>query len=172
MTSGSVYSDFLVIEPASGDLVAPLGMRHKVNAAHCGGRLLVMEGEIPPGQLIPPHTHSREDECAHILSGVLTYQIGEEIRTVSAGTYVVKPRGVPHAFWNSGSEPARVIELHVPATFDRFYDELAAIFATYAPGSERWRSEFDRLNDRYGLVQHWDRVAEISERYGVGVISS
>jgi quercetin dioxygenase-like cupin family protein len=169
MTSGTVHADDLVIGPDRGDDVPALGMRHKVDATHCGGRLLVMEGEILPGQLIPPHTHSREDECAYILSGVLMYQLGEEVRTVSAGTYVVKPRGVPHAFWNAGSEPARVMELHVPATFARFYDELAAVFAAYAAGTEEWRAEFDLLNARYGLVQHWDRVAGISARYGVGL---
>jgi hypothetical protein len=85
-----------------------------------------------------------------------------------AGTYVVKPRGIPHAFWNSSQEPARVLEIHLPATFDRFYDELADIFAVHEPGGTAWRHAFDELNERYGLIQHWDQVEQLANRYGVG----
>jgi quercetin dioxygenase-like cupin family protein len=160
--------DALVVGPGGGEAIAGFGMWHKVSARHLDGQLLVMEGEIRPGQLIFPHTHSREDECAYVISGTVHYEIGDEVRAATAGTYVVKPRGVPHAFWNSGTEPARVLEMHVPATFERFYDELASIFATHAVGSQQWRDEFDRLNGRYGIIQHWDRVAEIYSQYGVG----
>ena len=43
---------------------------------------------------------------------------------------MIKPRGVSHAFWNPGSEPARVMELNVPATFAHYYDEAGAISPT------------------------------------------
>jgi hypothetical protein len=81
---------------------------------------------------------------------------------------VVKPRGVAHAFWNAGADPARVLEIHLPATFDRFYDELAAIFAVHDTGGPAWRRAFNELNDRYGLIQHWDQAEQITARYGVG----
>jgi len=35
-------------------------------------------------------------------------------------------------------------------------------------GSPVWQRAFDELNDRFGIIQYWDRVAEISQRYGVG----
>jgi quercetin dioxygenase-like cupin family protein len=158
----------LIVKPGSGSAVPLLGMWHKVDAGHLEGRLLVMEGEIQPGQFIVPHTHTREDECTYVLSGELTYQLGEEVRLVTAGTYVVKPRGIAHAFWNAAAEPARVVEMHVPATLGGFYDELAAIFESDEPGSPAWQRAFDQLNDRFGIIQHWDRIAEISQRFGVG----
>jgi quercetin dioxygenase-like cupin family protein len=158
----------LVIHPAHGLSVPPLGMVRKIGAGHLDGRMLIMEGVVGPGQLIVPHTHTREDECAYLLSGTLTYQIGDQVADVSAGAYVVKPRGIPHAFWNAGGEPARVLEIHLPATFDRFYDELAALFTIHEPGGRAWRQAFDALNDRYGLVQHWDLAEQITARYGVG----
>jgi quercetin dioxygenase-like cupin family protein len=157
----------LIIGPDEGAVVPGADMVHKVGATQLDGNLLIMEGVIRPGQLIAPHTHTREDECAYVLSGQLTYLIGDLVRTVSAGTYVVKPRGIPHAFWNGGSEPARVMELHVPATFDRFYDEGARIFAAYGAAPEGQRA-FSILSERYGVTQHWERVAEISARYGLG----
>jgi len=159
----------LVVEPGTGAAVASLHMTHKVDGDHLEGRLLVMEGVIPPGQLILPHTHSREDECAYVLSGELTYQIGELVRTAPAGTYVVKPRGIPHAFWNATATPATVMEMHVPATMALFYDELAELFASVSPGTPAWQQAFDELSNRYGITQHWERIAAISERHGVGV---
>jgi hypothetical protein len=59
------------------------------------------------------------------------------------------------------------MELHLPATFDRFYDEGARIFATYGADPEGQRA-FSILSERYGVTQHWERVAEISARYGLG----
>lgn len=56
MTDAAV--DALIVEPGGGAAVAALGMWHKVGAAHLDGRLLVMEGEIAPGQLVVPHTHT------------------------------------------------------------------------------------------------------------------
>jgi quercetin dioxygenase-like cupin family protein len=158
----------LIIDPGGGATVPVLGMVHKVGAGHLDGRMLIMEGVIGPGQLIVPHTHTREDECAYVLSGTLTYQIGDVVRDAPAGTFVVKPRGVAHAFWNAGADPARVLEIHLPATFDRFYDELAAIFAVHDTGGPAWRRAFNELNDRYGLIQHWDQAEQITARYGVG----
>ncbi len=158
----------LIVRPGGGSAVPLLGMWHKVAAGHLDGRLLVMEGEIQPGQFILPHTHTREDECAYLMSGELTYQIGDEVRVVTAGSYIVKPRGIPHAFWNATAEPARVMEMHVPATLGCFYDQLAAIFESDEPGSPDWQRAFDQLNNRFGIIQHWDRSAEISRRYGVG----
>jgi quercetin dioxygenase-like cupin family protein len=169
MTGATV--DALIVGPGGGAPVPVLGMWHKVGAAHLDGRLLVMEGEIAPGQLVLPHTHTHEDECAYVLAGELTYQIGEQVRPVAAGSCVVKPRGIAHAFWNAGSRPARVLEMHVPATMDRFYDELAAIFAADEPGSPAWQRGFAELNDRYGIIQHWDRAAELTRRYGVRAAS-
>jgi quercetin dioxygenase-like cupin family protein len=172
MTSDELDVERMLVGPDEGARIPVLDMWHKVSGAQLDGGLLIMEGVIAPGQLVVPHTHTREDECAYVLSGVLTYQIGDEVRTAFAGSYVAKPRGIPHAFWNASPEPARVMELHLPATFERFYDELAEIFAQHHPGSAPWREAFDRLNARYGVIQHWDRAAEIAARYNVGASRS
>src|SRR5690349_11327410 len=88
-SASTVDAHSLIIGPDEGAVVPGADMVHKVGASHLNGNLLIMEGVIRPGQLIAPHTHTREDECAYVLSGELTYQIGDLVRTVSAGTYVV-----------------------------------------------------------------------------------
>jgi quercetin dioxygenase-like cupin family protein len=157
----------IIIRPGAGALVPGMNMVHKVDAGRLEGGLLIMEGEIAAGGLIPPHTHSREDECSYVLAGEVTFQVGDDVITATPGSYVIKPRGVPHAFWNSGGEPARLMEIHVPATFDRFYDELAATMADASMSDQERREAQEALHARYGLTFHWDRIPQLMQRYGV-----
>ena len=157
----------IIIRPDEGARVHMMGMTHKVDAHRLGGRLLIVEGQVAPGALVPPHTHTREDECSYVISGSVVFQVDEEIVTADAGSYVIKPRGVPRALWNSGSEPARVMELHVPATFASYYDEVGAIFADSAMTDHERREALEAHHARYGVTFHWDRVAELTHRYGV-----
>jgi quercetin dioxygenase-like cupin family protein len=155
-----------MVRPDEGATVAGLTMVHKVEAGLLEGGLQVMEGLIAPQRIIPPHTHSREDECSYILAGELMFLVGDETLTASTGSYVIKPRGVPHAFWNISQEPARVMEIHVPGTFRHFYDELGATMAADMPQSERQAAQA-ALHDRYGLSFHWDRMQQLVAKYGV-----
>lgn len=43
------------------------------------GRLFVFQGALQPGEFIPPHTHSREDEVTFIVSGDLTFDLGGSV---------------------------------------------------------------------------------------------
>ena len=156
-----------VIRPDEGARVPGMDMAHKVDAHHLGGRLLIMEGQVAPGALIPPHTHTREDECSYVISGRVVFQVGEDTVTAEASSYVVKPRGVSHAFWNPGSEPVGVMELHLPATFAHYYDEVAVIFADTAMTEQERREALEAHHARYGVTFHWDRVADLASRYGV-----
>lgn len=70
-----------------------------------GGAFTIIEAGLPPGAMIPPHTHDYEDECNFVLEGELTFDIGGEIVVAPAGSFVVKPRGVYHAFCNTGTVP-------------------------------------------------------------------
>jgi quercetin dioxygenase-like cupin family protein len=156
----------MVVGPEDGVAVPALGMIRKVDGERLAGRLLVMEGVIPPGTLVHPHTHTREDECSFVLDGDLQYLVGDAVRAAGPGSYVPKPRGVRHAFWNSTSRPARVIEMHTPATFDTYYDELGALFQAHANPTDDLRSAFDQLASRYGLTVHWDDIPMLVDRYG------
>lgn len=157
-----------LISVVEGAVIPALEMTIKVRAHHCDGKLFIVEGVIPPGVMIFPHTHSREDECGYVLAGELTYLIGEEVCVAAAGDYVVRPRGIRHAFWNGADDPARVMEIHTPATFDGFYEQAGEIVASLGLDSPAGRAAFDELNERYGLVQHWDLVPQLAGRFRIG----
>jgi quercetin dioxygenase-like cupin family protein len=74
------------VDPNEGVPLPALDMVHKVTAELSGGSLTVEEWGLHPGGLIPPHTHTREDECTFVLEGELTCDVGGEILVAPKGS--------------------------------------------------------------------------------------
>jgi quercetin dioxygenase-like cupin family protein len=49
------------------------------------------------------------------LSGEITFKIGDEVTVGGPGSCAFLPRGVPHAWKNTGAETGRVLFLATPA---------------------------------------------------------
>ena len=78
-----------------------LGNRYVLRGDSSDGRFALIEHTIPPRALAAPmHMHEREDEYSFVLAGRLGAQIGDEVVEAGPGELVVKPRGIPHAYWN------------------------------------------------------------------------
>jgi quercetin dioxygenase-like cupin family protein len=136
------------------------GLRHRVSARLLGGATSIHEGLIAPGELIPPHTHAREDQCLYLVSGALRLEIGGEVIEAAPGSYVIKPRGLTHAFWNPGSTPALVLEITSPGGFETYYDEMAAVTS---------REQALAVQAKYGVTFHGDHAAELISRHHLHV---
>jgi hypothetical protein len=65
--------------------------------------------------------HEREDGAFVILDGHFAFRVGAQTLTVGPGEYVVAARGIPHAFRNLGTAPARKLALAWPAGLDQFF---------------------------------------------------
>ena len=113
----------ILIAPDEGTHLPILDITHKVTAESFGGAFTIIEAHLTPGRMIPPHTHTREDECNFVLEGELTWDVGGEIVVAPASSFVVKPRGVYHALCNASTEPVRFLEIHTPGEFEDYYDE-------------------------------------------------
>ena len=157
----------VLIGPDEGDHLSVLGITHKVTAESFSGALTSIEASIPPGDMIPPHTHTREDECAFVVEGELSFDVGGEVVVAQAGSFVIKPRGVPHAFCNTGTEIARVLEFHIPGEFENYYDEYEQIVESEMDDEERQRARSE-LGERYGVSWHDERIPEAMARFGIG----
>jgi mannose-6-phosphate isomerase-like protein (cupin superfamily) len=81
----------------------------------------------------PVHTHTREDEWTYVLEGTVGIQVGGQVVAAHAGDLVLKPRGVPHAFWNPTDEPARLLEMITPGGFESYFEGLGRILAAPEP---------------------------------------
>ena len=117
--------------------------------------------------MIPPHTHAREDECAFVLEGELTLDVGGEVVVAPVGSFVVKPRGVYHAVCNTGTEPVRFLEFHTPGEFENYYDEYEQIVESAMDEDERLKARTE-LGERYGVSWHDERIPEAMARFGIG----
>jgi quercetin dioxygenase-like cupin family protein len=105
----------------------------KITSDQTGGALAICEIAIEPGRLIPAHLHDTEDEFTYVIDGRIGVLIGEEEFTADAGSWVSKPRGIPHTFWNPGPNHARTIEIITPAGFENFFREISGIFSANGP---------------------------------------
>lgn len=163
----SIDKSKILIGPDEGVRLLALDMVHKVTAKLSGGSLTVEEWGLPPGGLIPPHTHTREDECNFVLAGELTCDVGGEIVVAPAGSYVLKPRWVPHALYNAGPGPVRVLEILTPGGFEGYFDEYEQIASSDMSEDER-RMARAELGGRYGITWYDERIPEVEARFGIG----
>jgi mannose-6-phosphate isomerase-like protein (cupin superfamily) len=157
----------ILIGPDEGAYLPTLDVTHKVTAENFGGAFTIIEGVLPPGEMIPPHTHTREDECAFVLEGELTLDVGGEIVVAQVGSFVVNPRGLYHAVCNTGTEPVRFLEIHTPGEFENYYDEYEEIVEIAMNEDERLKARAE-LGERYSVTWHDERIPEAMARFGIG----
>jgi len=83
----------------------------------------IMHGGVPAKTLLAPHTHADEAQAIYVISGSLEIEVGgaKGLRfTAPAGSYVLKPKGIEHCFWNTGDEDVEYIELNNGPKFAGF----------------------------------------------------
>ena len=141
-----------------------LGNRFIVRGDDTGGRFALIEHTVPPRALAAPtHTHEHEDEYSFVLSGEIGVLLGDEELSAGPGESVVKPRGVPHAFWNSGDKEARLLELISPGGFDQYFVEMAPLLNAEARDSER----IGEVQAKYSLSMDIDSVEPLMQAHGL-----
>lgn len=118
------------------------------------GVLGAVDVASPRGSVPPLHVHHREDEVFYVLEGAYRVFIGDEVIEASPGTWVWGPRNVPHGY-QIRSERGRHLSLTMPAGFENFFEEVAAI----ATPSADPRNEMSR-------------VTEVARRYGVELLGA
>ena len=87
----------------------------KLRGGETGGSIMMFEETIPAGTKSTFHLHHHSDEVAYVLSGEITFKIGDEVTVGGPGGCAFMPRGVPHAWKSTGAETGRVLFLYTPA---------------------------------------------------------
>jgi mannose-6-phosphate isomerase-like protein (cupin superfamily) len=160
-----------VIEAGAGASVSlgGVGVDFKIPAELTGGAFAIVEHPLEPGRLIPPHIHYREDELSYVISGEIGVRIAGEDFVARAGSYVFKPRGLPHTFWNPGAEPAHLLEVIWPAGFEDFFAALGELAATCPPEEfPQRRAELALAYDHHFVHEEW--VPELKAKYGLRLL--
>lgn len=137
-----------------------LGVKWKIDAVETGSHFSIVHHPMAPGALAAPlHRHHREDEYSYVLEGKLGALLGDEVVTAGPGTWVHKPRGQWHTFWNAGNTRCSIIEVIAPGGFENYFREVAAHWGD--------AEMFAKINGKYELDMDFDSVPWLCERFGL-----
>lgn len=143
----------------------PIDTTVKIPASATHDGLSITEMAVAPGFMVPPHTHATWDEWSYVLFGRIGARIGDDEFTADPGSWILKPRGLMHTFWNAGPEPARVIELLTPGRFEWMFREMADMVRS----GELTEDALDALAAKYDTEVSMDWVPDLAARYGLEV---
>lgn len=163
----SIEKSEIFVGPDEGAYLPVLNIVHKISAGASGGSLKIEEWSLPSGEMIPPHTHAREDECSFVLEDELTCYVGSEVVVAPERSYVLKPRGVPNAFYNAGPGTVRVMEILTPGgSFEGYFDKYEQIVSGALDEDKRREARTD-LGNRYGITWYDEIIPEVRARFGL-----
>jgi quercetin dioxygenase-like cupin family protein len=146
-----------------------LDITFKMTGDQTGGAFAICEISVEPGRLIPGHLHDTEDEFSYVIEGRIGVLIGDQELTAGPGSWVSKPRGIPHTFWNPGPDLARTIEIITPAGFENFFRDFSAIVKGDGP------PDTERLTTTAANYHHHfrpDLEQPLMDRHNVRVIGT
>jgi len=152
----------IAVKPDEGRSVSLRGMGviFKISGAETGGAFAVVEHPMDPGRLVPPHVHQHEDEYSYVLEGTIGARVGDREVIARQGSYLIKPRGLMHTFWNAGPGPARLLEIISPAGIENYFVELAEADDP-APAE---------LAAKYGVTYSLEWVPDLVSRFNLKLL--
>jgi quercetin dioxygenase-like cupin family protein len=90
--------------------------------------VMMFEEIAPPGADTTMHLHRGSDETCYVLSGEITFRIGDAVMVGGPGTCAFMPRDAPHAWKNTF--------LYTPGRAGKLFEEMqqtGRTFATMSP---------------------------------------
>ncbi|KAH9556697.1 hypothetical protein CY35_07G043900 [Sphagnum magellanicum] len=95
-----------------------------------GGSYALFEKVMFPGQGLPSHVHTLEDETWYMLEGELVWIVGGRDFLAKKGSFIHLPRFLAHSCANKSNKPARMVLTYAPAGFEQWYLEVGKPAAT------------------------------------------
>ena len=137
----------IVVPPGRDPLSPGRSFSLKLLGGETGDSIMMFEETVPAGTKSTLHLHHDSDEVAYVLSGEVTFKIGDEVTVGGPGTCAFMPRGVPHAWKSTGAETGRVLFLYTPARAGGLIEEEQRTGRTFASMNER---ELAEICQRHG----------------------
>jgi mannose-6-phosphate isomerase-like protein (cupin superfamily) len=106
----------------------------KLQNEQTGQSVMAFEEITPAGAETPLHLHHNSDEVMYVLSGQYTFKVGDHFSSGGPGTCVFMPRGIPHAWKNSGAETGRAFFIYTPGEAGKVFEESVRFESS-------WRSD-------------------------------
>jgi oxalate decarboxylase/phosphoglucose isomerase-like protein (cupin superfamily) len=157
-------TDGLLLPPGGGRRMQTMTLKAGAEQSEIWS---TFEAEVAPGFDVGAHLHRQAEEVFYVLEGeldLLAFQpatAGGDWRTWRSetgatvfrggpGSFMFVPAGCPHAFFNPGSEPARMLFLVSPAGHEIYLQELGDLLAASGPPDQ---GEIAALRARHDIHQ-------------------
>jgi quercetin dioxygenase-like cupin family protein len=118
-----------IVRKGEGKQVNVLGDQQtfKLTSEDTNGLFTLIEEVNPPGTMIPPHVHTKEDEIFKVLEGQLEVTVGDETTILKAGDLAFAPKNVPHSWKVIGEQECKTILSVFPAGLENMFAELGEL---------------------------------------------
>src|SRR6266404_1526233 len=129
----------IVLQPGEGLVSSTAPGRSfalKLLGGATGDSVMMFEETVPAGTKSTFHLHHDSDEVAYVLSGEVTFLIGDEVTVGGPGTCAFMPRGVAHAWKSTGAKTGQVLFLYTPASAGGLIEEQQRTQRKFASMSE------------------------------------
>ncbi|MBO0657435.1 cupin domain-containing protein [Streptomyces triculaminicus] len=137
-------------ERRPGRVSLPPPFQLKARTEDTEGRLSLLE--VTLARDIPRHTHHLADEMIYVLEGELGVHFDGEDLTVPAGSFILLPKGVPHALSRATDIPPRVLQISSPGGWECYLEDLTeAGPATHNPDGTFNPAELNPIAAPYGI---------------------
>jgi quercetin dioxygenase-like cupin family protein len=117
----------IVVPPGQGPVweMAPgRSAALKLLGGETADSVMMFEEGAPPGTVTAMHLHHDSDELAYVLTGEFIFKIADKVTVGGPGTCAFMPRGVPHAWKNTGPETGRALFIYTPAGAGKFFEDM------------------------------------------------
>jgi oxalate decarboxylase/phosphoglucose isomerase-like protein (cupin superfamily) len=167
-------TDGLLLPPGGGRKIQTMTVKVGAERSEIWS---TFEAEVAPGFDVGAHLHRQAEELFYVLEGELdllafhpsgtpegdwrTWRShgGATVFRGGPGSFMHVPAGCPHAFFNPGSAPARMLFLVSPAGHEIYLQELSELLAPGGPPDQAAIEELRRRHDIHQLTPLTTRPA-------------
>lgn len=157
-------TDGLLVPPGGGRKIQNMTLKAGAEQSEIWS---TFEAEVAPGFDVGAHLHDQAEEVFYVLDGeldLLAFQpiaetnddwrtwrskTGATVFRGGPGSFMFVPAGCPHAFFNPGTVPARMLFLVSPAGHETYLQELGRLLAAGPPDP----AEIAALRRRHDIHQ-------------------
>ena len=126
-------------------------IRYLASSEDTNGAWSLVEVKEMPGYKTNLHRHNHTDEAFYVLEGVLTVKINDTTSEYPAGSYVLVPRGTPHAQGNFGNVPVKILLTITPSGFEQSFKDRVELFKTVKPDNPNFRKMREELTKKHNV---------------------
>jgi len=119
---------------------------------------LLVEVEGPRGLAAPLHFHESEDEGFYVRSGTVRMVIGDRTIEATAGSFLLAPRGVHHAFIFASGDASLLLLLSGGSGHEQLFRAIGE------PAARR------EIPPRSSQAPDFERLAATAARHGTRVV--